>query len=179
MNMIRPKADCALCPLCRERTNIVLPSGNLESRVVFVGEAPGENEDLMGKPFVGRAGKILDDAFAKAGIDRESVMITNTVKCRPPNNRDPTQEEMSACRPFLDSELESRSLIVGLGKSAIRDIIGYEGPMADIVNKIQTVTIGGNVVNFLPTYHPMACIYRKFAREELMRTISIVKEAML
>ena len=164
MNMIRPKADCNLCPLCRGRTNIVLPSGNLESRVVFVGEAPGENEDLMGKPFVGRAGKILDDAFAKAGIDRESVMITNTVKCRPPNNRDPTQEEMSACRPFLDSELESRSLIVGLGKSAIRDIIGYEG---------------GNVVNFLPTYHPMACIYRKFAREELMRTISIVKEAML
>ena len=89
MNMIRPKADCDLCPLCKERTNIVLPSGNLESRVVFVGEAPGENEDLMGKPFVGRAGKILDDAFAKAGIplkrrcphaDRSSIVSWNHVR---------------------------------------------------------------------------------------------------
>lgn len=178
MSIITPEVECDRCPLCKERTNIVLPSGDLDSKVVFVGEAPGENEDLSGRPFVGRAGKILDDAFAKAGIDREAVMITNTVKCRPPNNRDPTKEEMAACRPFLDSELRSRSLIVGLGKSAVRDMMGYEGPMTDVVNKVQRITVGDTEVDFLPTYHPMACIYRKAAREELLRTMSIVKERM-
>jgi len=77
--------------------------------VVFVGEAPGENEDLQGRPFVGKSGKILADAMALAGISRSDVMITNTVKCRPPSNRDPKPEEMEACRPFLESELSGRS----------------------------------------------------------------------
>ncbi len=173
--MISPDPDCRLCPLCGHRTNIVLPSGNLSSEIVFVGEAPGENEDLTGKPFVGRAGKILDDAFAKAGIDRNSVMITNTVKCRPPGNRDPTAEEMSACRPFLDSELSSCSVVVALGRSAIRDLIGYDGPMADIVNKMQKMNVNGKEIDLLPTYHPMACVYRKSAREGLAETMETVR----
>ena len=88
--MILPPKDCDRCGLCNGRNNIVLPTGNLDSPVVFVGEAPGENEDLQGVPFVGRAGKILDDAMTAAGITRKDVMITNTVKCRPPNNRYPT-----------------------------------------------------------------------------------------
>ncbi|MFA6804352.1 MAG: uracil-DNA glycosylase, partial [Candidatus Methanomethylophilaceae archaeon] len=102
---MRPAADCSLCPLCAGRTRIVLPSGNLDSKIAFVGEAPGENEDMEGKPFVGRAGKILDEIMLNAGLKREDFMITNTVKCRPPNNRDPTDEEMRACRPFLEDEL--------------------------------------------------------------------------
>ena len=173
--MISPPADCNACGLCSGRSNIVLPTGSLSSGIVFVGEAPGENEDLQGVPFVGRAGKILDDAMSAAGITRKDVMITNTVKCRPPNNRDPTPEEMEACRPFLVSELKGRRLIVGLGKSSCRDLMGYEGSMKDVVNRIVRIDIGGEKVDFLPAYHPMACIYRKEARESLAETMRIVK----
>lgn len=173
--MISPEKDCSLCPLCRGRTNIVMPSGDLRSPVVFVGEGPGENEDLQGRPFVGRAGKILDAAFEAAGIDREKVMITNTVKCRPPENRDPTEEEMGACRRFLLSELEDRALIVGLGKSSCRDLMGHEGGMKDIVNIPAEIDINGKKALFLPAYHPMACIYRKEARISLSETMEIVK----
>lgn len=173
--MISPPADCDRCGLCAQRTNIVLPAGNLSSGIVFVGEAPGENEDLQGVPFVGRAGKILDDAMSAAGITRKDVMITNTVKCRPPNNRDPTEEEMKACMPFLFSELKGRRLIVGLGKSSCRDLMGYEGGMKDVVNRIVRIKIDGEDADFLPAYHPMACIYRKEARESLAETMRIVK----
>lgn len=173
--MISPEKDCSLCGLCNGRTNIVLPCGDLSSPVVFIGEAPGENEDLQGIPFIGRAGKILDDAMAAAGIDRSDVMITNTVKCRPPNNREPTKEEMDACRGFLESELIGRRLIVGLGKSSCRDLMGYDGPMKDVVNKSVEIEIGGEKVMFLPAYHPMSCIYRKESRTSLAETMSIVK----
>ena len=173
--MIAPPADCKRCGLCEGRNNIVLPTGNLDSGIVFIGEAPGENEDLQGIPFVGRAGKILDDAMAAAGISRRDVMITNTVKCRPPGNRDPTSEEMEACRPFLLSELKGRKLIIGLGKSSCRDLMGYEGGMKDVVNKIVKIDIDGESADFLPAYHPMACVYRKEARESLAETMRMVK----
>ena len=173
--MISPPADCKGCGLCAGRHNIVLPYGKMDSGVVFIGEAPGENEDLQGKPFVGRAGKILDDAMEKAGISRSEIIITNTVKCRPPNNREPTDEEMAACRPFLVSELKGRKLVVGLGKTSSRNFIGFSGSMKDIVNKIVKIDVGGEEVDFLPAYHPMACVYRKEARESLAETMRIVK----
>jgi DNA polymerase len=174
--MMRPEADCRLCGLCAGRTNLVLPSGDLNSPVVFVGEAPGENEDLQGKPFVGRAGQILNQAMADVGLDREKVMITNTVKCRTPANRDPEKEEMDACRRFLDSELRGRKCIVGLGKSAVKDLMGYVGPMAPVVNTRQYVEVNGERILFIPTYHPMACVYQKVAREKLRETLRMVKE---
>ncbi len=174
--MISPKDDCSLCGLCKVRTNIVRPSGDLGSKVVLVGEGPGENEDIQGKPFVGRAGKILDKALVEAGVDRDRVMITNTVKCRPPQNRDPTAEEMEACRPFLISELEGREMVVLLGRSAIKDLLGYDGPMNAIVNTIQEKKIDGVRIRFLPTYHPMACVYRKEARQKLADAMSMVRE---
>ena len=176
---MRPDNDCRLCGLCENRTNLVLPSGDLESKVVFVGEAPGETEDLSGKPFVGRSGKLLDAIMEEEGIERANVMITNTVKCRPPGNRDPTQEEMSACRPFLDSELYDRELIVGLGKSACRNLLNYEGKMADIVNKTVTIRVKDRAVNFIPTYHPAACIYSKEARGALRVTMRIIRDEYL
>lgn len=174
--MIQPPADCSLCGLCTGRTNLVLPSGDLRSPVVLVGEAPGENEDLQGKPFVGRAGKILNQAMEEVGLDREKVMITNTVKCRPPENRDPEKAEMEACRRFLDSELAGRRCIVGLGKSAVKDLMDYVGPMAPVVNTRQYIEVGGERILFIPTYHPMACVYQKVAREELRKTLRMVKE---
>ncbi len=174
--MISPDADCRLCGLCAGRTNLVLPSGDRDSPVVLVGEAPGENEDLQGRPFVGRAGDILNKVMEEAGLGRDRVMITNTVKCRPPMNRAPSSEEMEACRPFLVSELRGRKVIVGLGKSAVRDLMGYDGPMADVVNTRRYIDVGGEKVLFIPTYHPMACVYRKTAREELKATMAAVRE---
>lgn len=173
--MIRPEPDCGLCGLCEGRTQVVYPDGDYGSSVVFVGEGPGENEDVQGKPFVGKSGKILSDAMEAAGISRSQVLITNTVKCRPPNNRDPKPEEMAACRPFLESELMGRKLIVGLGKSAIRDLMGYDGKMSEVVNRIVVIEIGGESVDFLPAYHPAATIYNKQARASLTETMRIVK----
>ena len=175
---MRPEPDCSLCGLCQGRTQLVLPDGDFSSGVVFVGEAPGENEDLEGRPFVGRSGKILDGMMADAGISRSDVTITNTVKCRPPSNRDPKPEEMAACRPFLESELYDAKLVVGLGRSAVRDLLGHEGKMSDVVNILTTIRIRDRDVRFLPAYHPAATIYNRNSREELRRTMTIVKELM-
>lgn len=173
--MLRPPSDCDSCGLCSGRTQVVYPDGDVESSVVFVGEGPGENEDLQGRPFVGRSGRILSDAMEAAGISRSRVLITNTVKCRPPGNRDPTPAEMEACRPFLESELKGRRLVVGLGKSACRDLLGYEGRMSEIANRIVQIDVDGEKVDFLPTFHPAACIYNKSARHALKETMEIVR----
>lgn len=175
---MRPDPDCTRCGLCQGRTNMVLPDGDPSSGVVFVGEAPGENEDMEGRPFVGRSGKILDGMMEAAGLERSRVLITNTVKCRPPGNRDPTHEEMEACRPFLDSELYDARVVIGLGKSACRDLMGFEGKMAEIVNIPTTIRIRDRDVRFIPTYHPAATIYNKTSRAELLRTIQMVSEEM-
>ncbi|MCQ2055935.1 MAG: uracil-DNA glycosylase [archaeon] len=176
--MIVPDNNCSKCNLCRERTNIVLPCGDLKAKVVLVGEAPGESEDFRGIPFVGKSGQILDSAMAAAGLKRSDVMITNTVKCRPPKNRDPTEEEMSACRQFLNSELEYCSMIVGLGRSAVMDLIGYEGNLWKIANKKMNIVIDGREKVFLPTYHPMSCVYRKESEVKLIEAMMIVKAFM-
>lgn len=175
---MKPSEGCRLCPLCEGRTNIVLPSGDLSSGIAFVGEAPGESEDLQGMPFVGRSGKILDKMMAEEGLDRAKVMITNTVKCRPPKNRDPTKDEMAACRGFLDSELSSCRLVIGLGKSACRDLLGYDGKMCEIVNKRMYIAVDGKEIAFIPTYHPAACIYSKAARAGLRETICTAREEL-
>ncbi|MCL2785601.1 MAG: uracil-DNA glycosylase [Methanomassiliicoccaceae archaeon] len=170
-----PDKDCTGCPLCEARTQVVMPDGNRNSTVALVGEAPGEREDITGRPFIGRSGKLLEKIMNEAGIERSDVLITNTVKCRPPNNRDPTKEEMDACRPFLEYELSSRKVVVGLGRSACRTLVGYEGKMADIVNTEIKINIGGTEITFIPTYHPAACIYNNNSKAELRRTMAILK----
>ena len=175
---MRPEPDCSRCGLCKGRTQVVFPDGDLSADVVFVGEAPGENEDLQGRPFVGRSGKILDGMMAEAGFSRADVLITNTVKCRPPGNRDPTPEEMAACRPFLESELEGARLVVGLGKAACRDLMGYDGPMAGVANVLTEIEVRGKRVRFLPTYHPAATIYSRASREDLRVAMRMVKELL-
>lgn len=172
---MRPEPDCRLCGLCEGRTQVVYPDGR-PGGVVLVGEAPGENEDEQGRPFVGRSGKILSDMMSRHGFSRSDVMITNTVKCRPPGNRDPSQAEMEACRPFLQSELQSARLVVGLGKSACRDLMGYDGPMAQVANRIVSIDVGGRQIDFMPTYHPAATIYSKEARAKLDEAMGMVAE---
>ena len=116
---------CRECLLCEGRTNVVFGVGDPESELMFIGEGPGENEDLQGEPFVGRGGQLLDDMLEMIDLDRSRVYIANIVKCRPPKNRDPLPEEQEACRHWLDAqrELIAPKLIVCLGRIAAAAII--------------------------------------------------------
>ena len=124
-NLARRCAGCMNCELYRTRTKLVFGVGRAPSEVMFIGEGPGEQEDLQGEPFVGPAGKLLDDMLEMIGLDRTKIYIANTVKCRPPMNRDPAPEEMAACRHWLDEQiaLVRPKIIVCLGRIAAGELI--------------------------------------------------------
>ncbi|MHC1709116.1 MAG: uracil-DNA glycosylase [Methanomassiliicoccales archaeon] len=168
-----PEADCRRCRLGDVRTNIVLPCGDLGSKIVLVGEAPGAQEDLKGIPFVGKAGKILDGLMDEAGLDRGRVMITNTVKCRPPDNCRPKADEMAACRPFLKEELQGKRFILALGLSAAEDLLHEKMVMRDVCNRPVRADLGQGEITIMVTYHPSACIYRPAAKEVLRDALKI------
>jgi DNA polymerase len=140
-----------------------------------VGEAPGAKEDQAGRPFVGRSGRILDFLLEEGGLPRDKVFITNTVKCRPPNNRAPKQEEMEACYPFLEHELVGRRVIITLGRSAARDLLKREVVMKEEVNKPQMLTVQGKEIVLIPAYHPAASFYNPQVKDSLRETIKIAK----
>ena len=119
--------NCKACPLSQTRTNVVFGDGNENAKIVFIGEAPGANEDLQGVPFVGRSGKLLDEMCESVGLSRKSnIYIANTVKCRPPENRDPSPDEQRACAHWLKSQLEilRPAIIVCVGRIAAQEVIG-------------------------------------------------------
>jgi uracil-DNA glycosylase family 4 len=125
--------DCRRCKLCKGRTNIVFGVGNPNARLMFIGEGPGEDEDLKGEPFVGKAGGLLTDIITKGmGLQRSDVYIANVVKCRPPNNRDPEPDEIVACEPFLKRQvaLVNPEVIVSLGKFATQVLLGDRTPIS-------------------------------------------------
>ena len=117
--------NCRACTLCQTRTQVVFGVGNPEAEVLFIGEAPGANEDLQGEPFVGRAGKLLDDMLTMVGLKRKDIYITNSVKCRPPENRDPLNTEKDACRGYLQRQLALMrpKILVCLGRISAMEII--------------------------------------------------------
>ena len=119
---------CTKCGLCQKRNSVVFGVGRRDADIMFIGEGPGEQEDLQGEPFVGAAGKLLDDMLSIIDIDRTKCYIANIVKCRPPMNRDPSEEEQDACFPFLQKQIElvNPSVIVCLGRIAARRIIDPE-----------------------------------------------------
>ncbi len=161
MNCSKLDLRCTKCRLCKGRTQVVPGSGSCSSRIVFVGEAPGKDEDLHGMPFVGRAGRILEAALAELGVDRSSVYITNTVKCRPPGNRRPRADEMRTCRPYLDSEFERirPSVICALGQTAANSLLGNRHGMGKLMRIDWAVTVGGAELKVMVAYHPAACLY--------------------
>ena len=170
------KSDCKDCLLCEGRQNIVMPDGDPESPVAFVGEAPGADEDRIGKPFVGKSGKVLSRLMEEEGLDRSRVFITNTVKCRPPNNRAPTTSEMAACYPNLEKELQNRQLIIALGRSAAKDLVGRDIKMGAEANTLVPISIKNTEVNVLIAYHPAATFYSKKALESLRDSIKFAKK---
>jgi DNA polymerase len=144
--------DCQRCKLSRTRKNIVFGVGNPKARLVFVGEGPGGDEDEKGEPFVGRAGGVLNRLIAAMGLKREDVYICNIVKCRPPGNRDPEQDEVAACSPFLLRQLRSINpeVIVALGKPASHTLLGCKDPISKLRGKFRDF----HGIPLMPTYHP-------------------------
>ncbi len=149
---------CPLCKLARTRKNAVPGEGQLAAKIMFVGEAPGRSEDEKGRPFVGAAGRILDDLLQKAGIERSQVFITNVVKCRPPNNRVPEDDEAAACRPYLDRQIAliKPKVICILGRTAYASLLGGS---SITTNRGKIVEKAGQ--KYFLTFHPAAAIYNK------------------
>ena len=155
---------CPLCKLSRNRKNAVPGEGQISAKLIFIGEAPGKNEDEKGKPFVGAAGRILNTAMEKAGIKRSEVFITNIVKCRPPENRVPEADELSSCRPYLERQISriSPKIICILGGTAYSSILGGKSITAD-----RGKIIKRNGQKYFLTVHPAAAIYNKSLRATL------------
>lgn len=159
-------AVCRKCPLHRCRRNAVPGEGSPVSEVLFVGEAPGRQEDIQGRPFVGPAGKLLTELIKSIGLEREDVFITNLVKCRPPNNRDPLPMEIDTCTSnYLLDQLKiiRPRIVVSLGRHSTRFFLSQMGrPFKSILRtrgKIYTGAIEGVEIKLLPTIHPAAALY--------------------
>ena len=161
---------CEKCILSQGRTHAVPGEGPEDAEIMFIGEGPGFHEDRLGRPFVGAAGKYLDELLGKIGIRREEVYIANVVKCRPPGNRDPRPEEIEACRPYLDKQIEivRPRIIVTLGRFSMQRYF----PGASISRIHGRPKRVGNVI-YYPMFHPAAALHqprwRSLVEEDMMR----------
>jgi len=161
--------DCVRCPLGRTRTKFVFGVGNPKADIMFVGEAPGKDEDLQGEPFVGRAGKLLDKILEATGFRREEVYIANVLKCRPPENRDPLPEEMETCSPYLLEQIQliNPKFIVCLGRIAAMQLLETKLSLGRLRGTFHDF----NGVKLLVTYHPAALLrfaeYKKDVWEDM------------
>jgi uracil-DNA glycosylase len=160
---------CVACPLHETRTTVVFGAGNADAELMFVGEAPGANEDQQGLPFVGQAGKLLEKLLGEIGMERGDVFIANTLKCRPPGNRDPHPHELDACRHYLESQLEliAPTMICTLGNFATKLLRGDPTGISKIHGQAELRTIGPRTVRLYPLYHPAAALYTPSTLEML------------
>lgn len=145
--------ECKKCKLYTNRNNIVFGQGNKQADIMFVGEGPGADEDAQGLPFVGKAGKLMDEAFKGIGINREEVYIANIVKCRPPSNRVPEDDEAVACLNYLRNQviLVRPKIIILLGSTALKNILGKEYSITNMRGK----WIEKKGIMYMPTWHPV------------------------
>jgi DNA polymerase len=172
----REAADCHACPLWRGATRTVFGEGPAHATVMLIGEQPGAQEDLEGRPFVGPAGQLLDELLHSIGWAREDVFITNVVKCRPPGNRDPEPEEIGACAEFLDRQqrILDPAVIVTLGRFSLQRYL--PGARISSIHG-QVKRVGGRAV--FPMYHPAAALRADGLRETLFRDIRALPAALL
>ncbi len=158
LDELRVEAEaCTKCRLSESRTNVVFGVGSPEAKVVFVGEAPGRNEDLQGEPFVGRAGQLLDQLLAEIGIDRPSVYIANVLKCRPPNNRDPLPDEIECCKGYLREQIRliRPRVVVTLGNFATKLLLRTSTGITRLRGRSYPWWLDSTLV---PTFHPAAAL---------------------
>ena len=163
--------ECQKCPLARTRKNVVFGLGARDADLLFVGEAPGEQEDLQGVPFVGRAGQLLDKILAAINLKRSEVYIANILKCRPPGNRTPTSAEIEQCEPYLKNQIDliRPALIVCLGLTAARTLLRIESNLRDMRGKVYNY----HGFELVVTYHPAALLrnanLKKYAWEDFKK----------
>ena len=167
---------CQKCPLWKSRTNAVPGEGPEDARVFFVGEGPGEQEDIQGRPFVGPAGRLLGELLSHAGLNREEVFIANLVKCRPPGNRTPLPPEIDACNAYLVAQIAiiKPRLVVPLGSPALHNLVNPKLVISQVHGRI----LEGRGLQFLPLYHPAAALHRASLRETLFDDIRALKMAL-
>ena len=168
---------CKKCKLCNNRNNIVFGEGNKNADVMFIGEGPGADEDTEGRPFVGKAGKLMNNAFEGIGIKREEVYIANIVKCRPPNNRNPEEDEAASCLNYLRNQviLVKPKIIVLLGSVALKNILGKEYGITAARGK----WIEKKDIMYMPTWHPAALLRDENKKIEFWNDLKMVKEKLL
>jgi uracil-DNA glycosylase len=161
--------DCRRCPLHQTRTNVVFGAGDADADLMFVGEAPGRHEDEQGLPFVGQAGKLLDKLLGEIGMARSQVWICNTLKCRPPGNRDPQQTEIEACRDFLDRQIEliEPKVICTLGNFSTKLLRADNTGISRLHGQEEVRVIGPRAVRLYPLFHPAAALYTPSTLETL------------
>jgi DNA polymerase len=166
--------NCTRCPdLVDSRSRIVNGVGPADADLLLVGEGPGKNEDEQGEPFVGRSGSVLDDALGEAGVLREEVRITNCVRCRPLENRDPKKEELANCRGYLETEIErvDPSLVITLGKVPSEHLLGRSVAITSEAGNIVETRLGDRSQRVLLSVHPAATLYDRSQREGFFETI--------
>ncbi len=176
--------NCKKCPLYRDRIYPVIGEGSHTAKIIFVGEAPGLQESKTGRPFCGAAGKILDELLKSVGIERKDVYITNILKDRPPNNRDPREEEIKACAPYLERQLEiiSPEVICPLGRYSMKFLMEKFGlkeriePISKIHGKIFEVKNLFQNIKIIPLYHPAVATYNPNMKKILESDFSVLKK---
>jgi len=166
--------DCTRCGLCEGRTQVVNTHGNRQARLMFVGEAPGADEDLQGKPFVGRAGQLLTKMIEAMGMKRDEVIIGNVNRCRPPGNRQPTLEEAAICRPFLFREIASiqPDIIVVMGNTALRNLLEVREGITRARGKFQDF----RGIKVMPTFHPAYLLRDPSKKRETWEDLKMVRD---
>jgi DNA polymerase len=165
--------DCQRCKLARGRRNIVFGQGNPEARLMFVGEAPGFEEDAQGLAFVGKAGQLLTRIIEAMGLTRDEVYIANVIKCRPPENRNPEPDEIVACQPFLQKQIETirPRVIVGLGKFAGQWLLKTAEPISRIRGRLGDY----EGIRVMPTYHPAYLLRNPGAKKDVWEDMKVVR----
>ena len=169
--------NCNKCKLCSNRQNIVFGTGNKNAKIMFIGEGPGADEDRLGEPFVGRAGQLMNMAFQAVGIKREDVYIANIVKCRPPANRNPEDDEAIACLNYLRNQviLVKPKIIVLLGSVALKNILGSEYGITSSRGK----WIEKRGIYYMPTWHPAALLRDETKKIDFINDLKLVLERQI
>ena len=176
--------NCKRCILFKTRNNLVFGEGSLDSKIIFIGEAPGYNEDKQGRPFIGRAGKIFDELLDSINLKRNNVYITNILICRPPKNRKPLKNEINKCKKYLDKKIEiiKPNIFVPMGNIAASYILKKFGIKNDRISKIHgtiyQINYHSKIIKVIPLYHPAIATYNINKRKILFEDIKIIKKAL-
>ena len=167
---------CSLCAISKSRTNLVFGTGNPDTKLMFIGEAPGRDEDLQGKPFVGRAGQLLTKIIESIGIDREEVYIANILKCRPPGNRPPEPGEINNCEQFLKQQIEiiRPEIICPLGRIASQALLKTQTQ----ISKLRGNSFTYENIKLIPTYHPAYLLRNPYDKIKVWEDMKIIKETL-